>query len=254
MSFYKNKTIVLACIFIAGCGVSSKPGESDIKKQLEKDLGGCPHIKLSNIKKDNGMEGETKNKYIIEESYTVTYTPSKVQLAIIEEIKKTKEIATATKESIQAIKEKIKDLSAQRDQELGRINRLIIDSRAAGNFNTRILEDEGSQIRSAFIENERELEKEMHALAKDKGFPSYHSVLSPNSFIEAKYLPGLRSDFIDACPRQSRTRNGESITLRLLSHGNTTFDGTFLSPEEKTIGLKHKRLYTKTENGWIAAD
>lgn len=71
-----NKKLLLlasiSSVLMLGCG-SNTPSESDIKENITKSFESCEIVKISNVKKINGKEGNAKNTYFVDFEFDLKF-------------------------------------------------------------------------------------------------------------------------------------------------------------------------------------
>lgn len=226
-----KRIILTACVVISGCG-SNSPQVEDIKKELEKDLAGCSYIEISNIQKENGMEGDSKNTYVVEQKYTASFKPSATQIEIMKEGVKIREVAEKYAPQSRAIGEEISRLQSE-------YRKKSVEVSADNDLYNSLRQEHFLKI--------KELEEKRMDFARQNGFSSYASLESPTAYINANYTAKAQHEFLQTCaPNQKMRRNGIDILSKLFAKG---YAHVFLNGE--SLELRQKMIYTKTENGWI---
>lgn len=226
-----KRVIFISCIVIGGCS-SNSPEPKDIQRELEKDLASCYYIEISDIKKENGMEGESKNEYIVEQKYTATFKPSSTQVQIMKDSLNMKSISESHKEKSKEIGKEIDSISKEHDAK----RNLVYSDPAAV-----LALDEEYRKKINILKEKRE------DLAKQYGFPSYIHFESPEQFLMQQYTAKAQYEFLNECKPFGKMRsNGRNIVEAIFKSGI----GKVLL-EGNSVELSQRRIYRKSENGWI---
>lgn len=219
-------------IAIAGCG-SISPGARDIQRELEKDLADCSYIKISDVKKENGMEGDSKYEYIVEQKYTVTFKPSSNQVNIMKKALDMKKVSESNRGKSKEIGEELELVGKEY-----RVKRNLAYSDSAAAV---------SAVDAEYREKIKMLEQRREDVAKQYGFPGYIHFESPGEFLTQKYTAVAQYEFLNECKPFGKMRgNGRSIVDAIFKDGI----GKVLL-EGNSLQLSQKRVYRKSENGWI---
>lgn len=230
----KHTHLLVFTLVLVSCGVNKVPENSDIKKAMQEQFGGCKYIKLSDSNKLNGRD-LGNGKYKVQQEFKLEFIPPNDYHKTIEEIsyayKTYSDLTTETNKKFWALEGERKERIMASDGKY-----------SSGEIDYESRKQENSNIDSDFKAKVEALEKQKFEELKKRGVSTNGEPPGVSSLI-----PKMRQDFDTACKNISRL--GERMVSELIGYTVSDQIEAFDKGVEKK--MTQEAVYVKTENGWM---